>query len=165
MLQVTASNSPFRGWVRVYGILLAALLLPRFAAAQCDAALPACQPALAPFQSVGPRYFRAELFPTGNAKLRYSFDFDHLYRIVPCGTSDRNGRLVFNLYDPAGVLVFSSPSSSSRASYDFDFGTSGQYTLVVGFDQGGGCAALLLGALPKDSPEAASLRPVRVGRP
>jgi hypothetical protein len=147
------------------GLVCGLFLRPGTAAAQCEPSIPACQANLAPFQSVGHRYFRAEIFPNGNAKLRYQFEFDRIYRIVPCGTSDRNGRLAFNVYDRTGVLVFSSTTAPERTSYDFDFGTSGQYTFVVGFEQGGGCAALLIGTLPKDSPEAATLRPVRLGRP
>lgn len=136
------------------------------AKAQCESAAETCTGSLAPFQPVSGAYFRAELFPFASAKLRIQFEFDRVYRIVPCGTSDRNARLVFNLYDRAGVLVYSSSSSPDRSVFEFDFGVSGQYTIVAGFEQGGGCAALLIGSTAKDAaPADVAQRIIHLGRP
>ena len=136
--------------------LVAALLLGVIQVdAQCTQKVAECNDVLAGFERLEGKYYRSELFPYEFARLKLTFYHDKVYRLAPCGQSKAGSPLIFNLYDKAGILVFSS-KDDPKPHYDFACGVTGYFTLVAGYEQGGGCAAILFGQLDH---EKAAARP------
>lgn len=125
---------------------LLACVVPVLAQSDCAGSELACRSRISYFNSDG-SYYRAELFDGESAKLRTTFYSGMVYRIVPCGTSSQGKPLLVEIYDHRGVGVFHSRTYPEKGYYDIRFGATGQYTVEVRFEQGEGCASLLVGYL------------------
>jgi hypothetical protein len=126
--------------------LLATLLaVATPALAQCDEKADSCSAELFPFNSDG-NYFRAQLFPGESAKLRITMYEGMVYRVIPCSGSKTGERLVFDLYDKKGNLLYSNLTAKpTETHWDFSFGATSEYTMVARYKKGGGCASIIVG--------------------
>ncbi|MCS6904136.1 MAG: hypothetical protein RML72_04960 [Bacteroidia bacterium] len=110
-----------------------------------------CSHLIPPFNSDGNFYYRAQLFPNEQAKLKYTFLTGITYRIIPCGRSDKNEPLSINIFDKAGLRVFTSKDvTTNNGYYDIEFGIAGQYTIAASFESGSGCASIIVAYLSND---------------
>jgi hypothetical protein len=142
-------NSPLLMIPHRFAVVIAAALvwLPLTAGlqqSQCQQAAGACKPLMAPFNYDG-AYFRAELFDGESASLRQTFYSGMTYRIIPCGTSSNGGRLNVSVFDSRDVGVFHSRQQPGKNFFDIQFGATGTYRVEVRFENGEGCAAVLIG--------------------
>lgn len=103
-----------------------------------------CEYRLFPFEHQG-QYYRAELFEGESAKLKLMLYSGSAYRIVPCSDGEKSA--VFELYDPAGVLLFSNKDFAEEPYWDLEIGATGQYTIVGRRRKGDGCLVILVGRM------------------
>jgi hypothetical protein len=130
---------------------------PLWVKGQCEKNMQDCSHLIEPFNSDGNFYYRAQLFPNEQAKLRYSFLTNMTYRVIPCGKSDKNEDLSINIFDKAGVRVFTSKElPNNNGYYDIEFGVAGQYTIAASFESGSGCASIIVAYLPSEKAKALS---------
>lgn len=126
-------------------LLLGLLASPLALRAQCDDAADACETILLPYNSTG-QYYRAQLFPGEDARLRLTFYRGMLYRVVPCSGAEDGARLLISVYDKTGKLLYNNESRAGDAFVDLSFGATSDYVLVARYaGQASGCAAVLVG--------------------
>jgi hypothetical protein len=117
---------------------------------QCDEKSDSCSAELFPFNSDG-NYFRAQLFPGESAKLRITMYAGMVYRIIPCSGSKTGEKLIFDLFDKKGNLLFSSADAKGNTThFDFSFGATSEYLVVARYKKGGGCASIIVGYQEED---------------
>ncbi len=116
--------------------------------AQCDERANSCLPKLKPFNSNG-QYYRVQLVENEVGKIRLVFNSNLVYRIASCNKSNDGKSLIIKIFDINGKQVFSNESDTSNF-WDIQFGATAQYTIQANYPSGSGCAALLVGYLPKD---------------
>jgi len=138
-------------WIRMCYKSIWLYLLFRFSLfAQCIEVSEDCEYKLFPFAHRG-HYYRAELFEGESAKLKIMLYSGFAYRIVPC--SDKEHSAIFELYDPAGVLLFSNREFAEVPYWDLEIGASGNYTIVGRRRKGDGCLVILIGKMDRNEYE------------
>lgn len=116
--------------------------------AQCDEKATSCLPKLKPFNSNG-QYYRVQLVENEIGKIRLVFNSNLVYRIASCNQSNQGKSLIIKIFDMNGKQVFSN-ESDTKNFWDIQFGATAQYTIQANYPAGSGCAALLVGYMPKD---------------
>jgi hypothetical protein len=146
---------PVPAMIRSTILLLAYLLLGSiYAHAQCDDVAQDCSYDLLPFNSDG-QFYRAQLFPGEQAKMRITFYEGIVYRIVPCSEDPKSNPLVFTLYDKRGNKLFSNAGTLDQRAWDFAFGATADYLIEVslGKPSNSGCVAIQIGYKEMDDEE------------
>lgn len=115
---------------------------------QCDERASSCLPKLKPFNSNG-QYYRVQLVENEVGKIRLVFNSNLVYRIASCNQSNDGKALIIKIFDMNGKQVFSN-ESDTKNFWDIQFGATAQYTIQANYPSGSGCAALLVGYLPKE---------------
>lgn len=124
--------------------------MPLASRAQCDDIAESCEAVLVPYNSTG-QYYRAELFPGEDARLKLTFYRGMLYRVVPCSGASGQ-RLIISVYDRTGKLLYNNETRGGDAYVDLSFGATSDYTLVAKYaGDGSGCAAVVVGYRPLDA--------------
>lgn len=136
------------GLISWVGMILLSLLVT-VGYSQCAKVTDNCIQFIKPYQSEG-QYYRAQLFPEEEAKLKVTFFSRMAYRIVPCGKSSTNSPLIFTIFDKNGVFIYTNKDEPNKTHYDFTFGATGPYQIRARYESGEGCAALLVGYLEED---------------
>jgi hypothetical protein len=130
----------------VFLIIVSLVCFSGFASAQCDDIAQDCSYDLLPFNSDG-QFYRAQLFPGEQAKMRITFYEGIVYRVVPCSEDPKGNPLVFTLYDKRGNKLFSNAGTLDQRAWDFAFGATADYLIEVslGKPSNSGCVAVLIG--------------------
>ncbi len=136
---------------RIYILILIAIyffIIDCKVHAQCDERASSCLPKLKPFNSNG-QYYRVQLVENEVGKIRLVFNSNLIYRIASCNKSNDGKSLIIKIFDVNGKQVFSNESDTSNF-WDIQFGATAQYIIQASYPSGSGCAALLVGYLPKE---------------
>jgi len=138
-------------------LTLVASLLPVLPAGSetCDKFALGCEPDLFPYTYDG-QYYKSELFPGEKAKMKFTFYSGMVYRLVPCGGAKTGEGLIVELYDGNGVRVFTNEKMRDEPFWDFEFGATQTYQLIIRYDKSEGCAAMLVGYLEQDKAKASA---------
>ena len=123
--------------------LCAWIALPTALSAQCDKVAESCALELIDFLSDG-QYYRAQVIEGETATLKVTFYEGFIYRIVAC--TDANGAKVkYSLHDGSMAQVFSNSNVPDGTGWDFEVGSTDEFTIKATLGKGAGCIVFSIG--------------------
>jgi hypothetical protein len=123
--------------------LCAWIAFPAALSAQCDQVAESCAIELTDFLSDG-QYYRAQVIEGETATLKVTFYEGFTYRIVGC-TDAKGAKIKYSLHDGSNAQVFSNNNVPDGTGWDFEVGSTDEFTIRATLGKGAGCIVFSIG--------------------
>lgn len=142
MITTTFHPRPFR-FLTVCSLLALGLALPLTTGAQCERPVNVCSAELTEFLT-DTKPYKAVVKEGASVHFKMQLYEGFLYRVVAC-TDVPGAQIRYTVYDGSKKPVFSHVGSASGAYWDFEIGSSDEFTIKASLSKGAGCVVFGVG--------------------